>query len=45
MRTDLTGAVERLTGCRLEAALSANDVDSDVAAELFVLERPAGRSE
>jgi uncharacterized protein YbcI len=45
MRMELTRAVQRLTGCRVEAALSANDVDSDVAAELFVLERPAGRSE
>jgi uncharacterized protein YbcI len=39
MRMELTRAIQRLTGCRVEAALSANDLDSDLAAELFVLER------
>jgi uncharacterized protein YbcI len=37
METELASVIQRLTGCRVEAALSADDVDSDLAAELFLL--------
>jgi uncharacterized protein YbcI len=41
MGVELAGAIQRLTGCRVEAAMSADDVDRDLAAEVFVLESPA----
>jgi uncharacterized protein YbcI len=41
MRVELAGAIQKLTGCRVQAALSADEVDRDLAAEVFVLERPA----
>ena len=41
MRGDLVGAVERLTGCQVEAFMSANHIEPDLALELFVLDRPA----
>jgi uncharacterized protein YbcI len=40
MRTDLTAAVERLSGGRVRALMSATDVEHDMASELFVLDRP-----
>ena len=40
MRPYLTSTVERLTGCTVRAFLSANHLDPDVAAEVFVLDRP-----
>jgi uncharacterized protein YbcI len=41
MGSELAGAIQRLTGRRVESAMRADDVDSDLAAELFVLEPPA----
>jgi uncharacterized protein YbcI len=41
MGIELAVAIQRLTGCRVQAALSADDVDRDLAAEVFVLEGPA----
>lgn len=40
MRTDLTATIEELTGCKVQAFISANSVDADMAAEVFVLDRP-----
>jgi len=40
MEDDLVEAVEGLTGCSVVAFMSDNHVDPDVAAELFVLDRP-----
>jgi uncharacterized protein YbcI len=40
MRPDLVGAIERLTGLRVEAFLSGNHIGPDLAAELFVLDGP-----
>lgn len=40
MEDDLVGAVEELTGCKVVAFMSDNHVDPDMAAELFVLDRP-----
>jgi uncharacterized protein YbcI len=45
MRDELVGVIETLTGRRVDAYLSANDVEPDVAAEVFVLDRPVGDSE
>jgi uncharacterized protein YbcI len=39
MRGELVGAVERLTGCQVEAFMSANHIEPDLALELFVLDR------
>jgi uncharacterized protein YbcI len=39
MRAPLVEAIERLTGGRVLAHLSANHVDPDVMAELFLLDR------
>ena len=40
MRHDLTAAVERLTRRKVVAFMSANHVEPDLAAEVFVLEEP-----
>jgi uncharacterized protein YbcI len=40
MREELTGAVEGLTGRKVVAFMSANEVDPDYAAEVFVLDEP-----
>jgi uncharacterized protein YbcI len=40
MRADVVAAIEALTGCKVVAFMSANNVDPDMAAELFVLDRP-----
>jgi uncharacterized protein YbcI len=41
MNAELTRLIEAQTGCHVVAAMSSNDVDRDLAAELFVLERDA----
>lgn len=40
MRQDLMEAVARLTGCGVIAHMNASHSDPDIAAELFVLDRP-----
>jgi uncharacterized protein YbcI len=40
MRSDLVQAVEALTGSRVEAFMSSHHIDPDLAANLFVLDRP-----
>lgn len=40
MERDLIAEVQRLTGCTVVAFLSDTHVDPDMAAELFVLDRP-----
>jgi len=40
MEQDLRAAVERLTGRRVIAFIGGNEVDPDVAAEVFVLDAP-----
>jgi uncharacterized protein YbcI len=40
MRLELVTAIEALTGCRVEAFMTSHHVDPDLAAELFVLDRP-----
>lgn len=46
MEDDLIEAVEELTGCKVIAFMSDNHIAPDMAAELFVLDRPVpGESE
>jgi uncharacterized protein YbcI len=40
MQDEFQEAVERLTGRRVEAFVSGNHVESDISAELFVLDAP-----
>jgi uncharacterized protein YbcI len=40
MQADFTTAVERLTGRKVVAFISGNHVDPDIAAEIFILDRP-----
>jgi uncharacterized protein YbcI len=40
MRAELSGAVEQLTGSKVDAFLDDNEVDPDIAVEVFVLDRP-----
>jgi uncharacterized protein YbcI len=40
MRNDAEAAIEELTGRKVTAFMSANHVDPDLAAEIFVLEGP-----
>jgi uncharacterized protein YbcI len=40
MRPYLRSMIDRLTGCKMLAFMSGNNVNPDVAAELFVLDRP-----
>jgi uncharacterized protein YbcI len=40
MRDELVATVEALTGCGVEAFMSTNHVHPDMAAELFILDRP-----
>jgi uncharacterized protein YbcI len=40
MQEELTAAVEALTGRKVVAFMSANHLDPDVAAEVFVLDEP-----
>jgi len=40
MRGDLVDAVEALTGCQVEAFMTCHHIEPDLAAELFVLDRP-----
>lgn len=43
MREECCARIAELTGCQVEAMLSANHLDPDLAAEIFVLDRaPAG---
>jgi uncharacterized protein YbcI len=39
MRGPLLRAVEEITGCRVDASMSATHLDPDLTAELFVLDR------
>ena len=46
MRDDLVGAVELLTDRKVSAFMSANHIEPDMGAEIFVLEpRPVGLAE
>jgi uncharacterized protein YbcI len=38
----LRSAIERLTGCKVQAFMSANHLDPDLATEVFILDRPVG---
>jgi len=40
METDFRAAVERLTGHKVIAFLSANNLEPDLAAEVFILDAP-----
>jgi uncharacterized protein YbcI len=40
MRPYLRSMIERLTGCKMLAFMSSNSLDPDVAAEVFLLDRP-----
>jgi uncharacterized protein YbcI len=40
MRDDLVSAIEALTDRKVEAFLSGNHIEPDMAVELFVLDRP-----
>jgi uncharacterized protein YbcI len=40
METELIANVERLTGCKVVAFMNDNHADPDIAAEIFVLDRP-----
>jgi hypothetical protein len=40
MRPSLVAAVEGLTDRRVVSFMSANDIDPDAAAEIFVMDRP-----
>jgi uncharacterized protein YbcI len=40
MRPYYRSMIERLTGCTMLAFMSANHLDPDIAAELFILDRP-----
>jgi uncharacterized protein YbcI len=40
MRPALIAMIEELTTCKVEAAISGNQISPDLAAELFVLDRP-----
>jgi uncharacterized protein YbcI len=44
MQDDLTAEVERITGRKVLAFLSANHLDPDHATESYVLDRPAAES-
>ena len=40
MQADFTEAIERLTGRKVMAFISGNDIEPDVAAEIFILDAP-----
>jgi uncharacterized protein YbcI len=42
MRSDLITVVERLTGAGVQAFMSANHIEPDAAAEIFLLDRNVG---
>ena len=42
MEADFREVIERLTGRKVLAFISGNHVDPDIAAELFILDGPAG---
>ena len=43
MAADFREAFERLTGRKVVAFISGNDIDPDIAAELFILDGPPGK--
>lgn len=43
MRDELVATVEKLSGCEVVAFMSSNSLDPDMAAEVFVLDRPVPR--
>jgi uncharacterized protein YbcI len=43
MRPYLRSTIERMTGLKVRAFMSANHLDPDIAAELFILDRPVPR--
>jgi uncharacterized protein YbcI len=45
MHADLVRAIEAATGSTVRASMSDSDVDADVAAEVFVLDRPVAVSD
>jgi len=44
MEADFVQAVERLTGAHVTAFISGNNIDPDIASELFILEAPLSRT-
>jgi uncharacterized protein YbcI len=40
IRPDLVSTVEQLTGCKVKAFMSEHNLEPDIAAEVFVLDRP-----
>jgi uncharacterized protein YbcI len=42
MGHELVAIVEALTGCRVEAFMTSHHIEPDLAANLFVLDRPVG---
>jgi uncharacterized protein YbcI len=42
MRDDLIAVIERLTASRVDAFMSANHIEPDTAAEIFLLDRKVG---
>jgi uncharacterized protein YbcI len=42
MRDEMVEAVERLTGAKVVAFMSANHLEPDLACEVFVMDRPVG---
>lgn len=44
MQADFTEAVERLTGAKVVAFISGNNIDPDVACELFILDASLART-
>jgi len=42
MRPALVATIEDLTGCHVISFMTADDLDSDVAAMLYILDRPLG---
>jgi len=40
IRPELVSAVEQLTGCKVKALMSVHNLEPDLAAEVFVLDRP-----
>ncbi|MEA2377378.1 MAG: hypothetical protein QOD13_1285 [Thermoleophilaceae bacterium] len=42
IRTDLVGVIEQMTGASVRAFMSSNNLDPDIAVEVFVLDQPIG---
>jgi uncharacterized protein YbcI len=45
MRAEMEGVIEELTGRKVLAFMSDNNVDPDLSTELFVLDRPVAQEE